>query len=64
MKSKSSKKKKSKDISKETEDEIMVQHLEEEIKRYTNLINWNEEQIMSYKVRIAQNRKILKKLKE
>jgi len=60
---KSAKKQKTKDAFKETETGIMVKHLEEEIGRDVNHIKWLEENISSYKIRIAQNRKILKKLK-
>ncbi|OGI25248.1 MAG: hypothetical protein A3J76_05375 [Candidatus Moranbacteria bacterium RBG_13_45_13] len=62
MKSKSAKLSKGKKSIKKTETDLMIEHLENQIKTDIHKIAWFSKEISQTKKEIAQNRKILKKL--
>ena len=54
--------KKSEEVFRGTQVGLMIEHVKEEIRKDTRHAEWLEENLSSYKAKIAQNRKILKKL--
>ena len=62
MKSNLPKKNKGKKFVRKNETDLMIEHVKEEIRKDTRHTEWLEENLSSYKAKIAQNRKILKKL--
>jgi len=60
---KETKKNKSKKSSRKIEKDPMIEHLEKELEKDLRYIAWLKENISSIKAKIAQNRKILEKLR-
>jgi len=58
-----SKKSENKKIAKKPKSDPMIEHLKRDIEKDMSCIKFTEERLAVYKVRVAQNRKILKKLK-
>lgn len=52
-----------KENSKKTESDLMIDHLEEEIKTDMHKIKWFGKEMSEARKKVAQNRKILEKLK-